>query len=80
MIQLQGSPATPVNSHSSSVSDQSAPGLLSEESDSGAARGYYAGEKDLGNITELARSTCYSKSFRFSKVYMINIHCYILYS
>ncbi|XP_011020365.1 PREDICTED: calmodulin-binding transcription activator 5 isoform X4 [Populus euphratica] len=45
--ELQGSPATPVNSHSSSVSDQSAPGLLSEESDSGAARGYYAGEKDL---------------------------------
>ncbi|XP_011020352.1 PREDICTED: calmodulin-binding transcription activator 5 isoform X2 [Populus euphratica] len=43
----EGSPATPVNSHSSSVSDQSAPGLLSEESDSGAARGYYAGEKDL---------------------------------
>ncbi|KAJ6318176.1 hypothetical protein OIU76_013673 [Salix suchowensis] len=45
--ELQGSPATPVNSHSSSVSDQSGPWLLSEESDSGAAHAYYAGKKDL---------------------------------
>jgi hypothetical protein len=57
MIQLQGSPATPVNSHSSSVSDQSAPRLLSEEFDSGAARAYDSSEKDLGNVTELAHST-----------------------
>ena len=56
MIQLQGSPSTPVNSHSSSVSDQSGPRLLSEESDSGAAHAYYAG-KDLGNTTEPAHST-----------------------
>ncbi|KAJ6350794.1 hypothetical protein OIU78_006842 [Salix suchowensis] len=47
--ELQGSPATPVNSHSSSVSDQSGPWLLSEESDSGAAHAYYAGKKDLGS-------------------------------
>ncbi|KAJ6726500.1 CALMODULIN-BINDING TRANSCRIPTION ACTIVATOR 6 [Salix purpurea] len=45
----EGSPATPVNSHSSSVSDQSGPWLLSEESDSGAAHAYYAGKKDLGS-------------------------------
>ncbi|XP_031264452.1 calmodulin-binding transcription activator 5-like isoform X1 [Pistacia vera] len=43
----EGSPATPPNSHSSSVSDQSAPWRLPEEFDSGAGRAYYAGEKEL---------------------------------
>ncbi|KAL3727788.1 hypothetical protein ACJRO7_032523 [Eucalyptus globulus] len=41
----QGSPATPVNSHSSSVSDPSAPWVLSEELDSGTNQGYYSAEK-----------------------------------
>lgn len=51
MTQLQRSPATPPNSQSSSVSDQSAPLLLPEEFDSGAGRAYYAGEKELaGNF------------------------------
>ncbi|XP_044500808.1 calmodulin-binding transcription activator 5 isoform X2 [Mangifera indica] len=45
--ELQRSPATPPNSQSSSVSDQSAPLLLPEEFDSGAGRAYYAGEKEL---------------------------------
>ncbi|CAK7326385.1 unnamed protein product [Dovyalis caffra] len=49
----EGSPATPVNSHSSSVSDQSAPLLLSEEFDSGAAGAYCVGEKDLGSSDSL---------------------------
>uniref|UniRef100_A0A6M2FCR4 CG-1 domain-containing protein n=1 Tax=Populus davidiana TaxID=266767 RepID=A0A6M2FCR4_9ROSI len=49
----EGSPATPVNSHSSSVSDQSAPRLLSEEFDSGAARAYDSSEKDLGSSDSL---------------------------
>ena len=57
MIQLQGSPATPVNSHSSSVSDQSTSRILSEEFDSGAARAYDFSEKDLSKVTELAHST-----------------------
>ena len=57
MIQLQGSPATPVNSHSSSVSDQSASRILSEEFDSGAARAYDFSETDLSKVTELAHST-----------------------
>ncbi|KAF7852026.1 hypothetical protein BT93_L1120 [Corymbia citriodora subsp. variegata] len=42
----QGSPATPVNSHSSSVSDPSAPWVLSEELDSGANQPYYSAEKE----------------------------------
>ncbi|CAI0467083.1 unnamed protein product [Linum tenue] len=51
--ELQGSPATPVNSNSSSASDPSTPWLLAEEFDSGAGLGYSAGEKqriDLGNL------------------------------
>lgn len=49
MIQLQGSPGTPVNSNSnsSSVSDPSAPWRLSEELDSGANNSYYGGENEL---------------------------------
>lgn len=48
MIYLQGSPTTPVNSNSSSVSDpSSAPWLSSEEHDSGANHVYSAGEKEL---------------------------------
>ncbi|KAI9197003.1 hypothetical protein LWI28_028938 [Acer negundo] len=43
----QGSPVTPMNSHSSSVSDQSTPWPLSEEFDSAAGHAYYAGEKEL---------------------------------
>ncbi|CAA3031818.1 calmodulin-binding transcription activator 5 isoform X4 [Olea europaea subsp. europaea] len=42
IIQLQGSPATPVNSNSSAVSDPSAPRPLSEESDSTVDRAYYS--------------------------------------
>ncbi|KAL2338968.1 hypothetical protein Fmac_013414 [Flemingia macrophylla] len=38
--ELQGSPVTPINSHSSSVSDPIAPLLLSEEIDSGTATTY----------------------------------------
>ncbi|CAL1413105.1 unnamed protein product [Linum trigynum] len=45
--ELQGSPATTVNSNSSSVSDPSTPWLLAEEFDSGAGLGYSAGEKQL---------------------------------
>ncbi|KAJ6720977.1 CALMODULIN-BINDING TRANSCRIPTION ACTIVATOR CAMTA [Salix viminalis] len=51
--ELQGSPATPVNSHSSSVSDQSASWILSEEFDSGAARAYDFSEKDLRSSDNL---------------------------
>ncbi|XP_021637152.2 calmodulin-binding transcription activator 5 isoform X3 [Hevea brasiliensis] len=48
----EGSPVTPMNSNSSSVSDQS-PWLLSEEFDSGAGHAYYAGMKEpLGDFTE----------------------------
>lgn len=43
----EGTPATPPNSHSSSVSDQSAPLLLSEEFNSGAGHAYFAGGKEL---------------------------------
>ncbi|KAF9674249.1 hypothetical protein SADUNF_Sadunf10G0107800 [Salix dunnii] len=50
---VQGSPATPVNSHSSSVSDQSAPRISSEEFDSGAARAYDFSEKDLRSSDSL---------------------------
>jgi len=45
MIQMQGSPVTPVNSHSSSVSDPPAPWILSEEIDSGTTTAYAGGEK-----------------------------------
>ena len=47
MIQLQGSPGTPINSNSSSVSDPSAPWFSSEEHDSGANHAYNAGEKEI---------------------------------
>lgn len=47
MIQLQGSPGTPVNSNSSSVSDPSPPLFSSEEHDSGANRAYNVGEKEI---------------------------------
>ncbi|ESR32661.1 hypothetical protein CICLE_v10004273mg [Citrus x clementina] len=43
----EGTPATPPNSHSSSISDQSAPLLLSEEFNSGAGHAYSAGGKEL---------------------------------
>lgn len=46
MIQLQGFPVTPVNSqHSSSVSDPTAPWILSEEIDSGTTTTHAGGEK-----------------------------------
>ncbi|KAK9288740.1 hypothetical protein L1049_017204 [Liquidambar formosana] len=58
-IRLQGSPVTPVTSNSSSgLSDPSASLLLSEETDSGADRAYYASEKEhleasgFGDLTE----------------------------
>ncbi|KAG4378390.1 hypothetical protein AAZX31_17G030800 [Glycine max] len=38
--EMQGSPVTPVNSHSSSVSDPPAPWILSEEIDSGTTTAY----------------------------------------
>ncbi|KAK3188822.1 hypothetical protein Dsin_028383 [Dipteronia sinensis] len=44
---IQGSPVTPMNSHSSSVSDPSTPWPSSEEIDSAAGHAYYAGEKEL---------------------------------
>lgn len=53
MVHLQGSPATPPNSHSSSVSDQPASWLLPEEFDSGAGQAYYAGEKELAGYVLL---------------------------
>lgn len=55
-IQVQGSPVTPVNSNSSSVSDPSAPWFLSEELDSGANNAYCAGENELPGDDDL----CYS--------------------
>jgi len=49
MIQLQGSPGTPVNSNSSSGS--SAPWLLTEELDSGGNHAHYGGKKGiLGHV------------------------------
>ncbi|KAL5541926.1 hypothetical protein UlMin_009636 [Ulmus minor] len=45
--ELQGSPVTPVNSSSSSVSDPSAPWILSEEGDTGTNNADNAGEKQL---------------------------------
>ncbi|XP_050372139.1 calmodulin-binding transcription activator 5 isoform X2 [Argentina anserina] len=47
--EVQGSPATPMNSNSnsSSVSDPSAPWRLSEELDSGAKSSYYGGENEI---------------------------------
>ncbi|KAM5568814.1 hypothetical protein ABKV19_016370 [Rosa sericea] len=47
--ELQGSPATPVNSNSnsSSISDPSAPWRVSEELDSGANNSYYGGANEL---------------------------------
>lgn len=54
IVWLQGTPATPPNSHSSSISDQSAPLLLSEEFNSGAGHAYSAGGKELqGNQKRL---------------------------
>lgn len=51
MVQSQGSPATPVNSNSSSISDQSTPLLVTEEFDSGAGNINYEGEiETLGDI------------------------------
>lgn len=47
MIQLQGSPVTPVNSHSSSISEQSTPQLISEEFDSSAGHACYAVGNEL---------------------------------
>ncbi|KAI4338549.1 hypothetical protein MLD38_023595 [Melastoma candidum] len=42
--EMQGSPSTPINSNSSSVSDPTAQWVIAEESDSGAA--YYSGQKE----------------------------------
>lgn len=47
MIQLQGSPATPLNSNSSSVSDPTAPWILLEDLDSGTNSAYTDGEEQL---------------------------------
>lgn len=44
-LQLQSSPVTPVNSNSSSVSDPTAPLILSEDLDSGTNNSYAVGEK-----------------------------------
>lgn len=45
MIQMQGSPVTPINSHSSSVSDPPAPWVVLDEIDSGTTTTYAGGEK-----------------------------------
>ncbi|KAM1086543.1 hypothetical protein ACFX2B_012039 [Malus domestica] len=45
-----GSPVTPVNSNSSSISDPSAPSFLSEEHDSVANNAYCAGENELQEL------------------------------
>ncbi|KAF5452276.1 hypothetical protein F2P56_027296 [Juglans regia] len=45
--ELQGSPATPVNSNSSGVSEPSAPWLSSEEHETGSNHGYNAGKKEI---------------------------------
>lgn len=60
--QSQGSPATPVNSNSNSVSDPSGTWIISEELDSGAYQAYYPGEKDptgdyLSTLSHLLLST-----------------------
>lgn len=47
MIQSQGSPATPVNSTSSSASGPTGPLILSEDLDSGTNNAYTEGEKRL---------------------------------
>ncbi|KAI4303149.1 hypothetical protein MLD38_038815 [Melastoma candidum] len=44
--EMQGSPATPVNSNSSSISDPTAQWVIPEESDSGAYQAYYSGQKE----------------------------------
>jgi len=44
-LQLQGSPATPVNSNSSSVSDSAASWIPSDDLDSGVNSAYAVGEK-----------------------------------
>ncbi|XWS14166.1 hypothetical protein CRYUN_Cryun36dG0100400 [Craigia yunnanensis] len=44
--ELQGSPATPGNSNSSSITDQSTPLLVTEEFDSGAHNAYYEEPSD----------------------------------
>lgn len=46
MIQLQGSPVTPLNSNSSSSSDPNAR-VLSEEHDSGTKTAYYGGGQEF---------------------------------
>ncbi|OMO53573.1 IQ motif, EF-hand binding site [Corchorus capsularis] len=44
--ELQGSPATPVNSNSSTISDQSTPLLVTDEFDSAAGNAFYEGPGD----------------------------------
>ncbi|KAK4798156.1 hypothetical protein SAY86_030482 [Trapa natans] len=51
-MQSQNSPATPVNSNSSTVSDPSASWLLSEELDSGVDQTIYTTEKELTGSDE----------------------------
>lgn len=45
MIQSQGSPVTPVNSNSNSISDPTASWILPEDLDSGTNSTYTDGEK-----------------------------------
>lgn len=61
IIWLQGTPTTPPNSHSSSVSDQSAPLLLSEEFNSGAGHTFFAGGKELRGNQKRVNSYCIVK-------------------
>ena len=56
MVQLHGSPATLVNSSSSSVSDQSTPLLVVEEFDSGAGNAYSEGERGPLSDVEYSRN------------------------
>lgn len=59
MTQSEGSPVTPVNSNSSSVSDPFAAPWPSEELDSGTNHAYYAGEnKILGQLTVILCVYC----------------------
>ncbi|GAV70877.1 IQ domain-containing protein/CG-1 domain-containing protein/Ank_2 domain-containing protein [Cephalotus follicularis] len=52
--ELQASPVTPLNSNSSSVTDQSPPRLATEEFDSGAGHTYYSSDREspaVGSLT-----------------------------
>lgn len=83
VTQTQDSPATPVNSNSSSaLSDPSAPWLLSEETDSGSDPAYYSAEKaQLGDgkfyqsnsITRSVRMGLFQFILRVCAVFVIGI-------